>query len=65
MKPVALFFWGMMLFLLLVYCGLYAAEKGILELTALQSPAKALSFKLDRDKIIIIFAGKDYFLLFK
>lgn len=65
MKPAALFFWGVMFFLLLVYCGLYAAEKGILELTALQGPAKAFSLRLDEDKITIIFAGKDYFLVFK
>lgn len=65
LKPAALFLLGIMLFLLLVYCGLYAAEKGMLELTALQNPAGALHCKLENDKIIIIFAGKKYYLSFK
>ena len=63
-KPAALFFLGIILFLLLAYCGLYTAEKGILELTALQSPAGALYFKVNKDKIIIIFAGHNYYLSF-
>lgn len=65
MKPAALFFWGIIFFLFLAYCGLYAAEKGILELTALQGPARAFSLRLDENQLTIIFAGRDYLLPFK
>lgn len=60
MKPAALFLLGIVLFLLLVYCGLSVAEKGVLELKALSNPAGILHCKLENNKIIVVFAGKRY-----
>jgi len=64
-KPAALFLLGIVFFLLLVYCGLFVAEKGVLELTALSDPAGILHCKLENNKIIVIFAGKTYSLCFE
>lgn len=65
MKPAALFLLGIILFFLLVYCGLSAAERGILELTASQNPAGILHCELEKNKINIVFAGKKYHLCLK
>ncbi|MGI5823525.1 MAG: hypothetical protein ACOX6Z_06225 [Dethiobacteria bacterium] len=65
LKPAALFFCGILLFLLLVYSGLYATEKGLLALTAGQGPPRAFSLKLAEGQFTIIFAGRDYLLSFK
>ena len=64
-KSAALFLLGIALFLLLVYCGLFAAEKGVLELTALSNPAGILHCQLENNKMIIIFIGKTYRLCFE
>ncbi|NLJ56972.1 MAG: hypothetical protein GX334_08010 [Firmicutes bacterium] len=65
LKPAALFFCGILFFLLLVYYGLYATEKGLLELTAGQGPPQAFSLKWGENQITLIFAGRDYLLSFK
>lgn len=65
MKSTALFFAGIIIFLLLLYGGLYAAEKGVLELTASPGPAGALSCEWKCDRIIIVFAGHKYCLSFE
>ena len=65
LKPAALFFCGILFFLLLVYYGLYATEKGLLELTSGQGPPQAFSLKWGENQITLIFAGRDYLLSFK
>ena len=62
MKSAALFLSGIFLFLLLVYCGLHAAEKGVLELAALPGPTGALQCELKKGEVEIIFAGNKYYL---
>ncbi|NMB42350.1 MAG: hypothetical protein GX996_10535 [Firmicutes bacterium] len=64
-KSLAIFFLSILFFLLLVYCGLNASEKGILELTALREPAQALLLEVEDGKLVIIFAGEKYSLPYK
>lgn len=57
-KPLALFFLGIALFLLIVYCGLNAAERGLRELLALEEHELAFSFGMEEGSLVIFFAGK-------
>lgn len=59
-KPLALFFLCFLLFLLLIYCGLNMAERGLKELIALEEPDSAFNFKREEGRLVINFAGRNY-----
>jgi|LSQX01.1.fsa_nt_gb hypothetical protein len=61
-KPLAIFFPGVIFILLLVFYGLNITEKGLYELMALDGQPEALHFEIKKNGLLITFAGKEYFL---
>jgi len=65
LKPLALCFLAVAVFLLLLYCGLQAAEQGIQKLMALEGAGRALNIESGDGQITITFAGRNYLLPYR
>ena len=60
LKPLAIFFLGIMIFVFMIYWGLNIAEKGICHIHALEGPSQAMQFEITENGILITFAGQQY-----